>query len=836
MDPVSLDAELTAQANSLRRLARDLLADAHLAEDAVQDAMQAAIERPPAARSALPAWLRTVVTHRAFDLRRGERRRRAREAAAAREAASVTTTATDRQVELQQRVLAAVQSLAEPYRTTIWQRYYEDRSPRAIAALSGEPVKTVKTRLWRALHQLRQELDARSGSRGAWVGLLSPFAAPSSSCVVPVGAVLMSASTKLGVTLAVLVTLAATLWWRSAATPPLPAALPATEALAAAPAIPNIGATPESGGSATERSADLHDLAARTHAVLMPEPPPKLAIDGVVLDLDGRPVPGVGVAWNGAPVVAPSAPFLTTDRDGVFRFERTPGMGMLVVTDPRFVPVLQPVLFDSDKVHHDLTIVVAPSVRLEGVVVGNDGRPISGAQIAVSLGLPLRTRIARVLDRCVDAKFEALTPDDGMFTIAMAPLAAAARLVVDAPGHRQLEVPVEEARHQQRFVLERTVEGDVLDGVVVDVDGAVVPKAVLMLHDHSVVTEPDGTFRLELWRVGDLPAGTLPELTAATSHHLPGKVAASSPQWRSRGAWPAPLRVQVGGPVATIRGRVVRHDGTAFADPWVSFVPPEPDQIRLTVFDAFPQLVMAAFGRGSTTEATPDAANGEFETARVAPGRYRLVVYHPTTLELLVSEPLSTGPAPVEIRMPDRGFWPALRGVVVDRRGEPVPGADWMLERDDPTPGASAPRTGLWHQATAQGGIEHPPCSRDVRTLCVKAAGMAEWVRIELLTLARVDDFRVVVPIGCQVRIEVGPNWPGVDRANLVDASGAHSPVVFTNGDIATGTHVIPLVEGRSQTFAALDDCVALVLCRGNDEVGRVPVVLRPGEVNVLRP
>ena len=165
-----------------------------------------------------------------------------------------------------------------------------------------------------------------------------------------------------------------------------------------------------------------------------------------------------------------------------------------------------------------------------------------------------------------------------------------------------------------------------------------------------------------------------------------------------------------------------------------------------------------------------------------------------------------------------------------------MPGADWLLERDDPTQGAIEPFTGPWYHASDAGAIEHPPVSRDVRTLCVKAAGMAEWVRIELASLPRVDDFRVVVPIGCQTRIELGPNWREVDRAHLVDGTGKQSPVVFTNGDIARRTPIIPLVEGRSQTFAALDDCVELVLCRGDKVVGRVPVVLRPGELNLLWP
>ena len=822
MDSPSLHSELVGHANALRRLARDLVRDPHLAEDVVQDALCTAIAKPPRTLSVLPSWLKKVVARRASDLRRGEARRRAREGSSPGGGADART---DEQLELQQRVLAAVQALPEPYRTTVWQRYYDDRSPREIAALLGEPVKTVKTRLHRGLAKLRELLDTGHGSRRAWATLLAPFAMPATT--LP-GIVAMSATSRLAVAAAV-VLLSASLWWvtdtgsPSPALPPEPGAITAVAANTEDPAPGDVRREPAD----LEGSGAAAAAAAPVQFQLHIDPMPPLSIGGVVIDLDARPVPGVEVAWNDAPFT----PRIVTATDGTFRGERPRIMGRVGVVKEGLVPVLEPTLFDGTHAYDDLTIVVAPSVRLAGIVVDTAGAPIWSAQLSVSIGMPLRTRIPRVLDRCVEAKFETMTPDDGTFTILAAPCVATARLVIRAPGHRTLEVPVDEARHQDRFVMERVVAGDVLDGVVVDQDGAIVAQAVLVLHDHSVVTRPDGTFRIELWRIGDLPKGTLPVLEVASSHHLPGKARPLADDWRKRGAWPVPLRVQLGGAVQTIRGRVVRADGTPFAQPWVSFVPPEPEQIRPTVFDSLSSRMAVA----APAADAPNPENGEFETARVAPGRYPLRVFHPTTLEVFVTEPLATGPAPVEIRMPAAATWPPLRGVVVDRRGDPVPGADWLFERDDPTPGATEPFTGPWQHATPAGAIEHPPVSRAVRTLCVKAAGMAEWVRVDLASLPRVDDCRIVVPIGCQARIELGPNWPNVDRAQLLDGAGALSPVVFTNGNTATGTRRIALKEGRSQTFQALDDVTTLVLWRGEQEVARFPVVLRPGELNVLQ-
>ena len=99
-----------------------------------------------------------------------------------------------------------------------------------------------------------------------------------------------------------------------------------------------------------------------------------------------------------------------------------------------------------------------------------------------------------------------------------------------------------------------------------------------------------------------------------------------------------------------------------------------------------------------------------------------------------------------------------------------------------------------------------------------------------------VDDFRVVVPIGCQARIEVGSNWGKIDQAAFVDGAGNRSFAVVTHGNTTWGVPEIAIHEGRSQTFLALDDCVALLLLREGQMVGRVPVSLVPGEMNVLRP
>src|SRR5262245_56486477 len=228
--------DLMQHAAAMRSLARDLLRDDALADDALQQARLAALRRPPAQSVAVGAWLRAVVRRCAVDVWRSERRRRARELEIARAEAFEPPDAAEL-LEVQQDVVAAVRALDEPYRTAVWLRYYEDLPPAAIARRTGEPVKTIKTRLWRALQLLRARLDARhgerAGERGGWALALLPLAngparAISATAAVAAGVTWMSAKVLLGSF--AMIALAAGAWWVGFSDPALRAPEPASPA------------------------------------------------------------------------------------------------------------------------------------------------------------------------------------------------------------------------------------------------------------------------------------------------------------------------------------------------------------------------------------------------------------------------------------------------------------------------------------------------------------------------------------------------------------------------------------------------------------------------------
>jgi RNA polymerase sigma factor (sigma-70 family) len=202
--------ELMAHDAFVRALARSLLSDANLADDAVQETYAAALTSPPDRIGSLRAWLGTVVRNAARMIMRGESRRSGREHAVARGERVPSTAEAAMRLELQRFVVEAVGSLDEPYRDVIVLRFFEDLSPTEIARARGIPVETVRTRLRRALATLRGRLDAKhGGDRRSWTLALLPLTLvrPAATAAVLGGVLAMSA--KMTAVLAVLIVVGA---------------------------------------------------------------------------------------------------------------------------------------------------------------------------------------------------------------------------------------------------------------------------------------------------------------------------------------------------------------------------------------------------------------------------------------------------------------------------------------------------------------------------------------------------------------------------------------------------------------------------------------------------
>jgi RNA polymerase sigma-70 factor (ECF subfamily) len=151
-------------------LALRIVRDPALAEDAVQDAFLAvwrSAGRFVAERSKASTWLLTLVHRRAVDLVRREQRRRADPIEGVEPPAG---DATDEAVWLRlerERVQEALRMLPDTQREALELAYYGGFTQSELADRLGQPLGTIKSRMFAGLTRLRELLDD-TAEKDAW--------------------------------------------------------------------------------------------------------------------------------------------------------------------------------------------------------------------------------------------------------------------------------------------------------------------------------------------------------------------------------------------------------------------------------------------------------------------------------------------------------------------------------------------------------------------------------------------------------------------------------------------------------------------------------------------
>lgn len=477
---------LLAHEGFLSNLARHLVGNDQDAEDLVQDAWLASLQRPLSGGTNVRAWLRTVTRNRWLNRARRERERSRYER---RFAQSEAVDSEEARIGLdrRQQVLAAVRSLPEPCMTTIFLRYYEERSIADVAMRMGVPAETARSRIQRGIELLRAKLDREFGSRASWVAFVGAWSRPIElqaplPAVEAVGSGTSATAGWVGwvvfATSAMLVLMAVLRF---------PPESPVIEGgpLAATSKNDPPRAAVDSGSTASLRlpvPATGTDSAPAAEAGSTPrEGPPSgdspraepshqslpYHVTGRVLGANLLPVAGVEVYYGE----------LTSETDDEGRFELrlmalsvlhggkalTSPVPLLAVAKgamPAVVPEFASRLLETDPaVPHRLELVLGgPTRSLSGMVRSADGRPAAGWQIslrdpsvgtvrdnvripleALVSGIPILQRVAEdgsfrlegLLDRPYD--IIAWDPDSLTHVVAHIPAESAANLLLTAP-------------------------------------------------------------------------------------------------------------------------------------------------------------------------------------------------------------------------------------------------------------------------------------------------------------------------------------------------------------------------------------------------------------------
>src|SRR5215212_4205925 len=160
-------------------LARRILGDDVLAEDVLQEVFLSVWRDPSGfdrARGSVASWLLAVVHHKAVDAVRREESQRRRQTLAEEDAALTAPVAT-REVEdeawarvVAEQVRTALGVLSAGQREALTLAYYGGYTQREVAALTGAPLGTVKTRMLAGMRRLKEELGGGAALGGALGG------------------------------------------------------------------------------------------------------------------------------------------------------------------------------------------------------------------------------------------------------------------------------------------------------------------------------------------------------------------------------------------------------------------------------------------------------------------------------------------------------------------------------------------------------------------------------------------------------------------------------------------------------------------------------------------
>ena len=153
-------------------MALRVLRDEKLAEDAVQEGFLAAwrnADRFLPERAKASTWLLTFVHRRAVDLVRREDRRRAEPLAETTEPAPSGSAEDDAWLRFErERVQAALKQLPDQQREALELAYYGGFSQSELAERLGQPVGTIKSRMFAGLARLRELLAEPGNGETAW--------------------------------------------------------------------------------------------------------------------------------------------------------------------------------------------------------------------------------------------------------------------------------------------------------------------------------------------------------------------------------------------------------------------------------------------------------------------------------------------------------------------------------------------------------------------------------------------------------------------------------------------------------------------------------------------
>jgi protocatechuate 3,4-dioxygenase beta subunit len=785
---------------------------------------------------------------------RSERRRRARERASARAEELPSTLDLLQRLSLQKSLVARVEALDEPYRTTILLRFFEGLRPAEIAEHQGVPLATVKTRLRRGLERLRSQLGAGYGDdRNAWCVALAPLLrAPVGSIPLDLSGPLPTAgsaafaqaatsagafamSIKIPATAALVVlTAGAGLWWSSQGGQPVapqPAAPTTTNA-------ESLVSRPEPAAAiGTPRGSSKRQSMAPPSPVEEKEQPPVVAVQtvrGRVVDMQTTPVPGIPVRFESRDGDELSR--TVTISNGAFELSSSAdmGAGKLRASDDRMTTVLAALVHGGGPPQADQIVVVARRAPLAGIVVDTTGLAVADAVVRLSLPRDLRNRFETILDRSIEESWEVSTDPSGVFALMHGPLVEGLSLIVEKEGFSDVVHPLQGSDLALRIVMgeaqDPVISGRVLDPLGQPVDGAYV--ALGFAEDR---TDRQGRFTIDV-RTGEQMEGA-DTLRAVSPGYLPAELVKDA-----EAGWPATCELRLSGESLTISGRVLAFEG----EPLEGIVVRLAEKTEFGVVLPYAEATFSTMGFIEDLVAGTDwrsevksDVHGRFTLPGLLPRAYTLEAFNQSDLSLARIEHVAAGELSVEIRMPDGLERSAVAGHVLGLDSTPIAGVQVRpyivaATGDDEPAFVSGAVYGSATKTDARGAFHFESLVGESLGLQVwggSAITMHHW---PVPQGADLDSLEIRLPRRCHFRVQLrSASKPGY-HFEILDASGERLPMIEGLGDVALHHTDMQLTDGRTSVLSVEETARTLVLYFGEEEVLREALKVSPDTIDVI--
>ncbi|MCP5022936.1 MAG: sigma-70 family RNA polymerase sigma factor, partial [bacterium] len=654
-------------------------------------------------------WLGQVMRNLARQDARSESRRQHREQVVAGRQVAPSTSELAEKAAMQRELVGDVLALEEPLRGIVLLRFFEDLRPKEIAQRLGIPVKTVHSRLARAMEQLRLRLDARYGDRSNWGALLLPLMPRGFEGLATPGKTFAAASTTgfvwfVGLFVAVAASLIVA--WQFHLLPGQmdetefagvggdaneSSALGVEESGLAGP-MPSgrsdeVLVTPEAAQRAADEGSGQEASGVTERESRGGGEGPTWVLKGQVVDMDGNGVPLAQLQ----PFRSLTEPLTIADASGRFssvikgsKRDIEPSLWhvsvfALEVQSDEWATVrsgqVPPRTFGEEHL-----VLVARKGSVRGRVVDERGLGIVGASVSIEHSLDMYRGFPHDLTRTASVSYVTQTKDNGEFLLGDCPMDPRIGLKVGARGFGEksfslagLESPVE----FQLRRLERRIELLTLTGIVLSSTGRPVPEVTVRFARTTTTTDRDGRFGMTPPKVAapDVDSFGLKKhtpLLAFTEGITPASKPDFGRDWLLAEGAPMFVELRMGGEPSVMRGQVLNEEGnpcegwsvklvdeTLVADGWSTDVPSMEDAVR-----------------GNRLSLMTDA-EGRFEVGGLLPREYCVRVIDPVSLQR-VTQQAHGGDQDVVISIPTNLLKP-LSGQVLNLDDEPLVGIGVQL-------------------------------------------------------------------------------------------------------------------------------------------------------------